>query len=802
MTLNPEDYKLTPEQQLSYDKLQGSFYHFHRQYPSLSYYGNIPAQYSENTVSWIQWMHWIEGWIKTINDNQNKLNDDFNDFVDQFNKFLDDLPNYVVGLIKEKFDEERPGMITEVTDGVEDKIKEDLIDPIQEEVNDITAQNDGINKMYQLLYKDGTFNRDSAATAEFLLAPKLTRNAVMQAINYDASLGQWFITQQDNLQPEGFVITRLDAGGNLLSNMWFKGMGHGSSMYIRTRPDNTPMVFVQNNTEYRKVPYTDNTTVTVDNTLHAYTPPYDGNGMTAYADGIMCHINNITEEHLLSVYEAKYDINDNNYIFPENGKHISLDVTSLIPTDVNSLQGLTILRKKDISGQEKDNGKYVIFIGGGNGGVQITMQPFEYDLEKNTLTKLDLISGLEDVVKPILNSDYIGWEGNYFELEGLTKISIDGSARGDGYVSTIAYGITAGIIGKRRQYIFSFQNTMISNYLSSARSAQYENAQTNFLSPDTTYLYNVTKPGQYNLLPNNTISLLDFPNNWVGMTDNAEWNLFVGKPNQNGDFVQILYRRFYGSASEIYTRSINYTAGQYGENYVPTTIGPWALIKSESQYAHILTTAAGSKFNRLSAFSIPGSNYYVSVTTNNAYITDLEGLENELSNRAFSIETMPSGGLGDQLQQTITYNKNGTFIIAKRTITASPSTYGPSMTTLPQKGGWTIFTGGQSNTDTWTTFNGSGSAKLSYKIKNGLVELKAYSIKTGNTGIGNPGGAIATLPDEIAPKEDVWGIIANMDSKPVSLTISARDKLLYISSLMSSTMTSTSVITLHVNYYV
>lgn len=748
------------------------------------------------------WLVYFEQWLKQMGLNFDNLNSDFDALVAEFNKLSASIPVTISEGITTKLGEERPGMVEEVYGGIEDKVKTNITNPIQEQVDAITSQNDGIGKLQQILYEKGSFNRNSAATAEFLIAPKLTRNAVMQAIHYDASLGQWFITQQDNLNPEGFVVSRVDAGGNLLSNMWFKGLGHGSATFIRSRPDNTPLIFFQNGSEYRKVPYADNTSVTVDNTLFAYKPPYDGNGMSSYIDGVMAHINNQTSEHLLSVYEANYNQDNNEFTFPENGKHVSLDITKIISDDVNTLQGIVILRKKDISGSQNDDGKYIIFVGGGTSSIQITMQPFEYNLKDSTLKTLDMISGLKDVIKPVLNENFEEWEGDSFEMEGLSRVSIDGSPRGDGYVSTVAYGISGGIIGKRRQFVFGFQNTLMSNFISSARSSFYDNAQTNFIHPNITELWRINKPGEYNLIAEDANKLIDFPNNWVGNVGAVEWNLFVGKPNQNGDFIQILYRRFYNSANEIYTRSINYTAGSYGENYLPSIIGTWSMIKEDSQYSQLLTAANGSKFERISSFSIPGSKYYVSASTNEAYIKDLEGLEKEISGRGFSIEVSSAGGNSDLLMQTLTYVKNGLTVTAKRTIAASFSQYGPAMDTQPAPGGWTIFTGGPLNADTWTMFNGSGAAKLSYKIKNGLVEIKAYNINTGNTGSGSTTGAIATLPDEIVPDADVWGIIANMDSKPVSLTISSGSKLLYISSLMGNTMTSTSVITLHVNYYV
>lgn len=688
MTLNPEEYKLTPEQQLSYDKLQGSFYHFHRQYPSLSYYGNIPAQYSENTVSWIQWMHWIEGWIKTINDNQNKLNDDFNDFVDQFNKFLDDLPDYVVGLIKEKFDKERPGMITEITDGVEDKIKEDLTDPIQKQVDEITAQNDGIPKLFQLVYNNDEFKEDSAPSAEFIVSPRLARNAVLQAIGYDARLGQFYISQADNKNPEGMVITRTNAGGELLSQMWLSGAGHGSTMFIRTRESNTPLIFFQVGSYYYKVAYQDNATVDISNAIQAFKPPLNGNGMLTFTDQYMAHINGLTAEKLLTIYPAKYNKNNGTFDFPE-GNNQSVDISNLLTGD-NVLQGLGILKKSDVTGSITDD--YLIFISVGAPNTSFKAIVYEYIVKDNKLNRLNDIVDLQNVVKPLLAANNTDW-GNSFEPEAFTRISIDGGGRNGGYVNGLVWGISSGDLLKRKHYLFGFVNPLMSNYLTSARNSFTEVPTVNYISNNVTQLYNIYKEGQYELSAEDLRRMIDGPSHYRNINSGSDWTLDVSKNNHNGDFIQTIYRRGYNSRMEIYTRGINFQTGYYGDQYLPKTIGKWNTIMMDSPIALILTDDNIVNLNKLSDFNVPGTSYYVS-KSKNSLITDFEGAESVLTNIAFKITVSSWGGAGDLIMQKVEYFTHNQMGVLYRTIPATSDTYGPGLianvSTIPK---WTNITG-------------------------------------------------------------------------------------------------------------
>lgn len=77
--------------QSAYDNLKNSFYGFQRKYPDLSYFGNIPAQYSENTVSPIQWQHWMEGCVNLLQKEIDATNEDLNHFIDAYNQFISEI---------------------------------------------------------------------------------------------------------------------------------------------------------------------------------------------------------------------------------------------------------------------------------------------------------------------------------------------------------------------------------------------------------------------------------------------------------------------------------------------------------------------------------------------------------------------------------------------------------------------------------------------------------------------------------------------------------------------------------------
>lgn len=83
--------------------LDHHFYGFHRNWPDLTFYGNIPAKYSENTVSWIEWMAWMESWIAETAKKLDEENQDFNNFIKHYNQFITTLPQNIVDVINAFF---------------------------------------------------------------------------------------------------------------------------------------------------------------------------------------------------------------------------------------------------------------------------------------------------------------------------------------------------------------------------------------------------------------------------------------------------------------------------------------------------------------------------------------------------------------------------------------------------------------------------------------------------------------------------------------------------------------------------
>lgn len=81
--------------------LMTRFNALHTSKPNLTFYGNLPAKYSENAVSWIEWMHVTEGWLNELSKGLIEVDDNLADFINQYQAFLASLP----ATIREAFDE-------------------------------------------------------------------------------------------------------------------------------------------------------------------------------------------------------------------------------------------------------------------------------------------------------------------------------------------------------------------------------------------------------------------------------------------------------------------------------------------------------------------------------------------------------------------------------------------------------------------------------------------------------------------------------------------------------------------------
>ena len=562
---------------------------------------------------------------------------------------------------------------------------------LRNEVNSIN-QNVGIPQLNALIYGNKRFNNMSKIVAEFVLGPRVVRNAVLQKIMFDVDLGQWFITQTDVSTPQGFTITRIDAGGNMLSQMYFPAGGHGSSVFMISRANDTPLIFFQTNDVYRVTPYEDNSTVIAANAPISFKPPVNGNGMASFVDDVMVHINNTTDNLVMSVYQSQYQANDHTFSFPNGTTHAEVDLKQMLADETNVLQGLTIMRKQEITGDPRDTGKYLILVEGGYPDTEFTMLPFEYVPATNKLTKLATITQLDKMVKPSLAKNNIDW-GEGYEPEGLFPIRINYGASPDMVVSGLVFGVSAGIGGKRQNYIMGFLNPIVSKLMASARSGYHEVKTTNFIRADQSKLYEIVTPGTYEIKRGDMQRMIDAPSNWRYVDSFNDWTLEVSINNQHGDVIQTLIKRGLNNQVEKYIRVIDYNADHYGETFAPRKIGPWNIERIDGQIAMIIRATNNGFIKKMSDFNVPGTSFYVSVNKSKL-IVDYEGADKFLEGRGFKIEVISWGGAADMYVQKIVFPKNDQFIVAYRLISAKRETYGPGMvptfTTLPK---WTVFEG-------------------------------------------------------------------------------------------------------------
>jgi len=554
-----------------------------------------------------------------------------------------------------------------------------------------TISNNGIPTLKSLTYDRKTISEISKTSFEFLLAPRVVRNAVLQSIMFDSNLGQWFIGQTDVSSPQGFTITRTDATGNMLSQMYFKEGGHGSSVFYISRDNQTPLVFFQDHDVYRVTEYIDNTTITPDQAEISFKPPVNGNGMASYHKGVMVHINNTTDDLMMSVYKYRYDETNKKFWFPDN-IYQQFDLKEILANEINVLQGLTIMSKDEITGHKEDEDKYLILAMGGFPDVEFTIVPFEYYPETNTLKRMATIDGVEKMFKPSLAKNNIDW-GEGYEPEGLFPIRINYGYGNDEHNTGLAIGISAGIGGKRKNYVMGLLNNYVSNFMTSANNAFANTKNTEFVRNDLTKLYEITTPGVYEVKRGDLQRMVDAPSNWRYVDSFSDWTLEVLPNNQHGDVVQILTKRSLNAQIEVYKRVLDYNADEYGFGFGPHQIGPWNIVKMDGQMSMIISATNNGMTKKMSDFNVPGTAYYIS-SGKTALITDWEGADEIVQGRGFRIEVSSFGGAADQLLQKIFVPKSGIMTIAYRNIPATRETYGPGLiATLPITSSWSVFNG-------------------------------------------------------------------------------------------------------------
>lgn len=511
---------------------------------------------------------------------------------------------------------------------------------------------------------------------EFILAPRLPRNAVMQNIFYDVRTGYFYVVQADVNTPRGFVVSKIDAGGYYYSQMYVKESEHGSDVFF-TSDEHGINVYYRFNDNFYYLKYQDNKTFSGSDGQMMFKPPFNGIGMLSYNNDYMAHINEVSgETKNLTIYP--YKKNGLNFSF-NSDTHAEIDISGFINDTTSLLQGLAIIDERQVTGDNTNN--ILLFVYTGTPNVESTLLVYRYDIDKNIINFIRKVSGLDNVIsKEVVLKTY--------EAEALNVINI---SLGDNVYSGLIYGLSAGEQGKREQYIFGLLNNNVSRFLNSARDTLNDNQNTKYVSTNEKYLYNIINPGTYEIKSNDTPNLLDFPWTWRGVPTDSDWLLENTKNNEHGDYIQRLTRRGVHSQLEIYERVIDYNAKGFGQDYKPSGIGWWSLIAGEGVKINDLYGGNADKFKKLSDFSTPNQNYYVS-SNSLSKLTDLEGLEDFIKQSGFRISVYSAGGLSDMVIQQVDVIQDSKVKMAKRVIYGEPDTYGSKLIIDPSKNGqWVIY---------------------------------------------------------------------------------------------------------------
>ena len=386
---------------------------------------------------------------------------------------------------------------------------------------------------------------------EFVLAPYLVRNAVIQAIYYDKDNGYYYIIQADVSKPGGFVVNKITESGEYVGNMWVKGGGHGSNTFFRTINNNVYVYYLVGQ-DYYYYQYKDNAILDGNAGTKSFTIPFGQNGMLSLGNEYASHIDGSD-----NVYIYKYYQNNTNFSFGTD--YSKLNISSYMGNDL--LQGIAVINKETITGNISEN--VLVMVSAGTPNVSSNLIIIEYDPDKNTFNYLKTINNLAKVSSQ--NEIF-----ETYETEGLyvSQLNIDGEV-----VPGVLYGVSAGAQGQRKQYVYGMLSVKYSTYLSNLRSAEFENNNPKYVLPDATNLYSISSPGTYELKSNQTIKITDFPWAWRAVDTGSDWTLEVSKRNQYGDVTQRLTKRGVKSQMEIYERVLDFsTSAGYGSGYAPKTI--------------------------------------------------------------------------------------------------------------------------------------------------------------------------------------------------------------------------------------
>lgn len=671
---------------------------------------HIDRVYMHDGYSWEEMLARLRAIMILFGEELEKQGEKIDDFLEDFKKELDEIKKHIDETLeqgledaKKELNDKIPDMMAEIISEIEKKLPDIVWGSINAELHGIPVLDDVINH-------DGTLRNDEAMAMPFAAEVKLARNSNMQAIGHDANTGQWFISQVDGATVEGFLINRVSPAGKLLSTMWIKRGGHGSSLMFTSRNGKSPQLTYHFNGQFYSFDYQDDVTVDAQDFFPSlakeltFLPAQGLNGMPAFAmqnngkNGLFAVQQIMGGVSKLAVDQAIYDETNGQYTFAGKDKGTVIDTPDWVNTTDSILQGIEVMPKGDISGEQVNEDFYVMISASGptspSGSRNEILYAFEYIVSTNELKFLKKMENLANTVHPILDMNNWDWQAKGGETEGLTRIALHDGGR---VSPALAFGMSIPRTSDRRaiqpwkNYIFMFGNQKVTGMMTSALStAITTNPEVNRGTPD--FLWKLTE-GEYDISSKELAMYEDAPKAWRGVDSTYEWTLLNTLSGKHGDHLQKLILRGHDYPTRTYVRHIDYRLGEFGADYKPTVIEPWTIVDSYGQFNARPTGAQqrAGVYKKLSDITEGGSMFVPGKTD-----IDLEGLSAVFGGRDFILTNKTGYQSGTSVMQEATMiTTNAEFALkrAVRHILGTPDKYGQGFSEVKEMGPWTVYEG-------------------------------------------------------------------------------------------------------------
>lgn len=406
------------------------------------------------------------------------------------------------------------------------------------------------------------------------------RNAVNQSINVDYETNCIYTTQSDSKKPEGFWINKLSPSGKLLSYMWIKEGGHGTTIGLDRRSNGMLKIwfFHQGLNKLVQLGYTDNKFLSLEEAknLTDYTPKSVIEGYSPLMD----HWN---DKLILRFFNGRVEVRSRNDVYNHIDKieHV-VNIDEKEFSDKRPMQGIAV------------HGNDLYWLSGTSSlSNEIGIQ--KYDIEKNKLIFTHRFQLTYEKGYNLPQDDFKEPEGLFLHVNPFNN------------KKTLMFGMTVGGISKRYNMLYGFMQVGAKNHWDSMTDLGKQNykltkddGRTLSIPNGITSLKQLTDTGYYYLESGFVDLIEDFPY----PSEVEGWFLEISPKNQTLGFMQKLSRFSLGKKILILVRSVTHNRDK--DEY---SFGLWTVIDTKSYHQEYLHSEMWN--NKLSNVIFPGE-YYMS----------------------------------------------------------------------------------------------------------------------------------------------------------------------------------------------